>query len=102
MEELKEQKDKIRHQIVRIKRKLDELMERKNTLLDEYNTLKAQFMEIDRCLALVDGRCKVIAPKPREKKKVKMSARELFANLSPAERQELINTLLDLDEKVIS
>jgi len=77
-------------------------MERKNVLLDEYNTLKAQFMEIDRCLALVDGRCKVITTKPRElKEKKKPSAKELFANLSPAERQELINTLLDLDEKVI-
>ena len=105
MEEMKKEKQLVYNQLCRVKRKLDELRDKKELLMEEYNILKHHFMHLDKCLALVDGRCKIIENKPQHKEKKSLSPiaqiKESMSKMSEAQRLEFKNILLDLDEKLI-
>jgi hypothetical protein len=103
METLFEEREKILNQFQRIKRKYDEILNRKAEIYAELVLLKHQYSEVDRALALVDGRYKVITVKvPKaEKKSQPHDIRKLFREMTENEKLELRNALLDLDEKII-
>ena len=70
METLFEEREKILNQFQRVKRKYDEILNRKAEIYAELVLLKTQYSEVDRALALVDGRYKIIPAKvPKAEKK---------------------------------
>jgi hypothetical protein len=103
METLFEEREKILNQFQRVKRKYDEILNRKAEIYAELVLLKHQYSEVDRALALVDGRYQIITAKvPKaEKKSQPHDIRKLFREMTDGEKLELKNALLDLDEKII-
>ena len=107
METLFEEREKIFNQFQRTKRKYDEIVDKKATIYAELILLKHKYSEVDRALALVDGRYKIISTKVQktEKKFTERNpandVRKMFRNMTEHEKLELKNALLDLDEKII-
>jgi hypothetical protein len=97
MEELKCEKESCHKQLRRLCRKIRLLEQMKVTAEAEASILRNKFHEIDRKLAEMDGRLVRL-----EREKVdKKDEMKMFKSISIADRQMIINALMDLNEGLL-